>query len=213
MKDSKVRILLVDDHPLFSNGLRMLLHELEPAAQIATASTVAMALAAVGPFDLVLLDLHLPDARGLDGLQRIKQHMEDTPVVIVSANENPSLIRHCIQQGAMAFVSKTASSAELFIAMERVLDGETYLPTGSLLASPAAPQIHLSPRQQEVLAKVIQGKANKVIARELGISDTTVSSHVAAVMAALDVHTRTEAVYRAASIGLAMPMSMPMALA
>ncbi len=213
MHYANLRILLVDDHPLFSHGLRMLLRELEPAAQIATASTVAQALAAVGPFDLVLLDLHLPDAQGLDGLLRIKQHLEGSPVVIVSADENPALIRHCIQQGAMAFVSKTASSAALFEALQRVLDGETYLPPGSLLASPCGPPIHLSPRQQEVLAKVIQGKPNKVIARELGISDTTVSSHVAAVMAAMDVHTRTEAVYRAASIGLGMPMSMPMALA
>lgn len=203
-----MRILLVDDHQLFSDCLCMLMHELAPDVQISTASTVARALLAQGPFDLVLLDLHLPDARGLDGLLRIKQQMEDTPVVIVSADENPTYIRNCIQQGAMAFVSKTASSAELLEALQRVFDGETYLPPASMLEKhrPTGPQVHLSPRQQEVLSKVIQGKANKVIARELGISDTTVSSHVAAVMSALDVHSRTEAVYRAAAIGLPMAM-------
>jgi two-component system nitrate/nitrite response regulator NarL len=204
-----MRILLVDDHQLFSNGLRMLLQELAPGVEILTAQNVAQALRVPGPLDLVLLDLHLPDAQGLDGLARIRQQWEGTPVVIVSADDNPAHIRQCIQQGAMAFVSKTAPSSELFIALQRVLAGETYLPPGSMLASiePAGPQVHLSPRQHEVLAKVVQGKSNKVIARELGISDTTVCSHVAAVLTALDAHTRTEAVYRAASIGLPMAMA------
>jgi DNA-binding NarL/FixJ family response regulator len=209
MANATMHILLVDDHQLFSSGLCILLRELSPGARITTANSLAQALRAPGPFDLVLLDLNLPDTCGLDGLQRVKQQLEDTPVVIVSADENPTRIRQCIQQGAMAYVSKTASSAELFEALQRVLAGETYLPPGSMLEPhrPTGPQVHLSPRQQEVLAKVVQGKANKVIARELGISDTTVSSHVAAVMAALDVHTRTEAVYRAASIGLPMAMA------
>jgi DNA-binding NarL/FixJ family response regulator len=209
MVNANMRILVVDDHQLFANGLCMLLRELAPGVHIATASTVAQALGTPGPFHLVLLDLHLPDARGLDGLLRIKQRLDSTPVVVVSADENPAHIRSCIQQGAMAFVSKTAASSELFEALQRVLNGETYLPPASILEPhrPAEPQVHLSPRQQEVLAKVVQGKANKVIARELGISDTTVNSHVAAVMAALDVHTRTEAVYRAAAIGLTMAMA------
>ncbi|BDT66423.1 transcriptional regulatory protein DegU [Comamonadaceae bacterium OS-1] len=205
---STMRILLVDDHQLFCDGLCMLLHELSPGSQITTATTVARALAASGPFDLVLLDLHLPDAQGFDGMQRIKQLHEAVPVVVVSAEENAMHIRECIQHGAMAFVPKASSMAALFEAMQKVLSGQTYLPPSSIMdlgtgTRPSRPlPVHLSPRQREVLARVIQGKPNKVIAREMGISDTTVSSHVAAVMGALGVHNRTEAVYRSAFLGL-----------
>lgn len=212
-----MRVLIVDDHQLFSDGLRVLLQELSPDVHISTAPTIAEALRAVGPFDLILLDLHLPDAQGFDGMKRLRLFHDAVPVVVVSGEENPVHIRDCIDLGAMGFVPKASSSAELFQAMQRVLDGQTYLPPSSMVgldniseddaAQKKSPKVHLSPRQREVLGKVIQGKSNKVIARELGISDTTVSSHVVAVLEALGVHNRTEAVYRAAFFGFAMPKS------
>ncbi|MCY7371030.1 MAG: response regulator transcription factor [Polaromonas sp.] len=201
-------ILLVDDHHLFSSGLRVLLQELSPGARISTAGTVAEAIACTDSFDLILLDLHLPDATGFDGLIRLKAHFEATPVVVVSSEENHQRIRECIGHGAMGFIPKTASAADLFGALTRILGGETYLPANCVAhsASPLdgqAPGIHLSPRQREVLMKVIQGKSNKAIARELGISEHTVKSHVMAVLAGLGVSNRTEAVYRAAAVGIA----------
>lgn len=205
-----MHILLIDDHQLFSSGLRVLLQELSPGAQISTAATVSEAEENPDQFDLILLDLHLPDATGFDGLARLKLRFEATPVVVVSSEEDPHRIRECIQRGAMGFVPKTSSSAELFSAMTQILGGKTYLPPTCVAGLESqvhgsSQDVHMSPRQREVLMKVIQGKSNKVIARELGISNHTVKTHVMAVLAGLRVSNRTEAVYRAAAIGIAAP--------
>lgn len=210
-----MRILLVDDHQLFSDGLRVLLRELAYDAEVLTATTISQALEATGPFDLILLDLHLPDARGIDGIERLKLRHEASSVVVVSGEENPAHIRECIQHGAMGFVPKASGAAELFEAMRRILSGQTYLPRSSWFGLDAGAQsqashqpfhsVHLSPRQHEVLAKLIQGKPNKVIARELGISDTTVKTHVLAVFDSLGVNNRTEAVYRWAACRFGAP--------
>lgn len=202
-----MHILLIDDHQLFSSGLRVLLQELSPGAQISTAATLAEAENKCEPFDLILLDLHLPDATGFEGLARLKLHFDATPVVVVSSEEDPRRIRECIGHGAMGFVPKTSSSAELFSAMVQILGGKTYLPASCVsgLEAPVDDSVrgvHLSPRQREVLMKVVQGKSNKVIARELGISDHTVKTHVMAVLGVLRVSNRTEAVYRAAAMGI-----------
>ena len=202
-----MRILLVDDHQLFSAGLNMLIRELSPEAHVSIANNVEKALGMSGAFDLILLDLHLPGVLRFDGLERLKAAYEASPIVVVSSEENPQRIRDCIQRGAMGFVPKSSNTSELFHAMRLILEGRTYLPPSSVFAAnpmtlKAAEKIQLSPRQREVLMKVIQGKPNKVIARELGISDQTVKSHVMAVMGALHVSNRTEAVYRAASLGI-----------
>ena len=205
-----MHILLIDDHQLFSAGLRVLLQELSPGANVSTASSVENALSSSSQFDLILLDLNLPDADGFGGLERLKAAFEATPIVIVSGEENPGRIRDCVQHGAMGFIPKSSNPTELFNAMTQILGGQTYLPP--ICAIDAIGDAHstpittaLSPRQREVLMKVIQGKPNKVIAREMGISDHTVKSHVMGVLAALGVNNRTEAVYRAASFGILSP--------
>jgi two-component system, NarL family, nitrate/nitrite response regulator NarL len=204
-----MQILLVDDHRLFLDGMSVLLRELVPHIRIASATTIAQAIEIKGPIDLILLDLHLPDSFGFGGIERLKFVHEGTPVVVVSSEESPSHIEDCINHGAMAFVPKSSSTAELFSALKRVLGGESYLPQHSLnnsqgFAAPAftKDKIHLSDRRREVLMKLVQGKSNKIIAREMGISDTTVKTHVIAVLAALGVSNRTEAVYRAVSLGI-----------
>lgn len=212
MQNFTMHILLVDDHQLFSAGLGFLIRELAPDAEVRVAGTVAKAIDNPMPFDLILLDLHLPDATGFEGLDRLRAAYEASPIVILSSEENPQRIRDCIHRGAMGFVPKSSSTSELFHAMKLILDGKTYLPPGSVApaeAGPALPdtteKLQLSPRQREVLMKVVQGKPNKVIARELGISDQTVKSHVMAVLTILQVNNRTEAVYRAAAFGIAFP--------
>ncbi len=207
-----MQILLVDDHQLFSAGLSILIRELSPEAEVSIANNLQKAIENPRPFDLILLDLHLPDAIGLEGLDRLKAAYESSAIVVVSSEENPQRIRDCIHRGAMGFVPKSSSTSELFIAMKQILEGKTYLPPGCVtpvacepLPGGYAEKIQISPRQHEVLMKVVQGKPNKVIARELGISDQTVKSHVMAVLAALQVNNRTEAVYKAAAIGIAFP--------
>ena len=202
-----MRILQIDDHALFSAGMGVLLREMAPGATVVTATDVAHGLTQPGRFDLILLDLHLSDATGLDGLIRIRSAHEATPVVVVSMEENPARIRECIQFGAMGFVPKSSTPAELFKAVGLILAGQIYLPPACIASLDESNKFkqrgfQLTPRQREVLFKVIHGKSNKVIARELGISDHTVKSHVMAVLALLGVKNRTEAVYRAAALGM-----------
>ncbi len=204
-----MQILIVDDHRLFSEGLAVLLNELEPNIHVTHAHSIAQALQITNEFDLILLDLNMPDASGLDGLKKLKISHEAAPIVVVSGEESTSRIRECIQLGAMGFVPKASTTTELFSALKRILAGEPYLPSHILHApiesvqqATSMQQLGLTKRQLEVLAKVIQGKPNKVIARELDISDTTVKTHVLAVLGALDVHNRTEAVYKAVSLGV-----------
>jgi two-component system, NarL family, nitrate/nitrite response regulator NarL len=212
-----MRLLLVDDHRLFSDGLTALLRELQPKVAITSAHTVAQAEAAEGVFDLLLLDLHLPDVAGYDGITRLKIAHEATPIVVVSGEESSTHVRECINHGAMGYVPKSSSTADLLTALKRILSGQTYLPShvmrgadtavtprtlpGKDETAPDLQKIYqLTKRQHDVLLKVVQGKTNKIIARELCISDATVKSHVAAVLEALDVHNRAEAVYKVASI-------------
>jgi DNA-binding NarL/FixJ family response regulator len=206
---AKMQVLLVDDHRMFLEGVSALLKEVEPGISILTATSIAQAVEIKGAIDLILLDLHLPDAFGFNGIERLRFAFEASPIVVVSSEDAPSHIEECIQHGAMGFVPKSSSASELFTAMKRILAGQSYLPqhsiNGKLGFTPNAPdneKVHLSARQREVLMKLIQGKANKVIARELEISDTTVKTHVIAVLAALGVNNRTEAVYRAVSLGM-----------
>jgi DNA-binding NarL/FixJ family response regulator len=204
-----MQVLLVDDHRMFLEGVSALLKEVEPGISILTANSIAQAIETKGAIDLIFLDLHLPDACGFNGIERLRFAFEASPIVVVSSEDAPSHIEECIQHGAMGFVPKSSSASELFTAMKRILSGQSYLPqhsiTGKLGFAPKVSvheKVHLSPRQREVLMKLIQGKANKVIARELGISESTIKTHVNAVMAALGVNNRTEAVYRAVSLGM-----------
>lgn len=209
-----MQILIVDDHRLFSEGLAVLLKELEPDIEVTSAHSIAQAEQLPNLFDLILLDLRMPDASGFDGLTRLKISHEASPIVVVSGEESTAQIRECINLGAMGFVPKSSSTLELFAALRKILMGEPYLPP-HIFQTPVVTtqkiankqELHMTKRQLDVLAKLIQGKPNKVIARELDISDTTVKSHVVAVLAALDVHNRTEAVYKAASLGVSFETS------
>jgi two-component system, NarL family, nitrate/nitrite response regulator NarL len=204
-----MQVLLVDDHRMFLEGVSALLKEVEPGISILTATSIAQAIEMKGAIDLILLDLHLPDAFGFNGIERLRFAFDAAPIVVVSSEDAPPHIEACIRHGAMGFVPKSSSATELISAMKRILGGQSYLPQYSMagtlgfsVKAPANDKVHFTARQREVLMKVIQGKINKVIARELGISETTVKTHVAAVLAALGATNRTEAVYHAASLGI-----------
>jgi two-component system, NarL family, nitrate/nitrite response regulator NarL len=202
-----MKILLIDDHRLFSAGLEILLQELCPGVNITVADGIAKALEKTNSYDLILLDFFLPDCKRLDGLLRIRRHYSDVPIAIISSDLDARNIRDCIDHGAMGFVSKSSTPKELLKAIKAILSGETYLPAYCVTDLPplqrhATPVIDLSPRQKEVLTLVRMGKPDKVIAKELGISDQTVKSHVVAVLSALGARNRTEAMYRAASLGI-----------
>jgi DNA-binding NarL/FixJ family response regulator len=206
-----VRILIVDDHALFREGLRFLLRDLDPHLEISEAANCAEALAKAGEaFDLVLLDLHMPGVRGLEALQALRKAFESSRIVVLSGEEDPRLVRSVIDAQAAGYIPKSSTPQVLLGALRLVLADGVYLPTvalrdlgGDSMEEPRpAPAITLSGRQIDVLRKAVEGKANKVIARELGLSEGTVKAHLAAAFRALGVKNRTEAVYAAARSGL-----------
>ena len=181
------------------------------------------ALRADADFDLVLLDLQLGDADGFDVLAEFRHAYPALPVVVVSASDRHSDVIKSIDLGAMGFVPKRASNDTLFEALNMVMSGGIYIPPMTLgseptaakpqgdtvpsvlrvvreqsqeYQTPAAPlaEIGLTPRQTDVLALLLKGLPNKLIARELGLSVETVKDHVAAVLRALNVSSRTQAV-------------------
>jgi len=213
---SAMRVLLVDDHPLFREGLKGLLLGLDPAVQVEQAGSVAQAEALQGQaFDLVLMDLQMPGSQGMDALTRIKALFEASAVVVVSGDESPSTIQRAIQHGAAGYVPKTTDPSVTIQALRLVLAQGTYLPPEALRppghapeSNPQAPQPtpnwpqELSPRQLAVLRCLLQGKPNKVIAREIGIAEGTVKAHLWAVYQLLGVNNRAQAMYRAHELQL-----------
>jgi len=218
-KGTQLNLLVVDDHTLFRQGLKFLLRDLDENLGITEASDCTQAVALKdNRFDLILLDLHMPGTVGLDALTAMKEAYEATRIVVLSGEEDPRLVRRAIENGATGFVPKSSTPELLLSALQIVLSGSVYLPPLALKdidtepprdvppppppASPNTLSTLLSPRQLEVLHKAIVGKPNKVIARELDISEGTVKAHLAAAFLALGVRNRTEAVYVAARMGM-----------
>lgn len=207
-----MRVLVIDDHPLFRAGLRALLYELDPqivAVEAGSLREVTDIAAAGVEFHLVLLDMGLPDGSGLVVLQTVKQAFEAAPVVIMSAATDPHLIRDVIDAGASGYIPKTTQPEVTVSALRLVLAHGIYLPLDILMQSgsghpPAPTPVNLpglSAKQLAVLQRLLQGKPNKVIARELAIAEGTVKAHLAAVYQFLDVSSRSEAMRRSHELG------------
>ena len=214
-----MKVLLVDDHALVREGLALLLPKLDPAfVPVGAASCEeAIALLARDPeIGLILMDLSLPGMSGADGIQAIRSKYPDMPIVALSGTDDRQTILQSIKSGAMGFIPKSYTTDRLFGALQYILIHKgTFLPAEMLLyeseeARPVATatdvrtagtvdprSLGLTPRQADVLYLVLQGKSNKAIARALHIEDTTVRTHVTAVLRALNVTTRTSAVIAA----------------
>lgn len=213
-----MKILIVDDHQLIREGLRPVLKQLAPPPETAEVLEAADFEAALGlaqdhpDLDLVLLDLNLPGASGFDGLERLQQRFPAVPVVVVSGEDDPALVRGALDHGALGFIPKSSSSAVILGAIRLVLAGGTYLPREIMAAPRAAPSpapgrdglngLDLTPRQAEVLRLLLAGKSNKLICRELDLAEGTVKNHLAAIFRALNVSTRVEAVVAAGRLGI-----------
>jgi DNA-binding NarL/FixJ family response regulator len=200
------RILLIDDHALFRCGLRMVLTSGIPELEVAEASSLeeAMRCPMVDPA-LVLLDIQLHGLNGLEGIALVKRKWPEAAVVILSSDAGPHNVRMARERGAAAFVSKADSADNILSVIERLRQG---LPIASA-AHASAPaggsddsRQLLTPRQFEVLDLLCQGLPNKVIGRRLNLSENTVRGHVQAVLAALQVSSRSEAGFAARRRGL-----------
>jgi DNA-binding NarL/FixJ family response regulator len=205
------RLVIADDHPLFRGALREAVTGLLERVDIAEAGTfdeVAELLEHGGDVDLVLLDLTMPGVRGFSGLMYMRAQYPSVPVIVVSANDDPSAIRRCMEFGASGFIPKTLGVEEMRAAIRRVLDGGVWTPpdvdlsggsdaaTAELMARMAT----LTPQQVRVLMMLSEGLLNKQIAFQLGVSEATVKAHVSAILQKLGVESRTQAVIAAAKI-------------
>ena len=214
-----MKILLVDDHALFRDGLAMLIQHAFDSLVLLQAGSIAAAqtlLDAHPDTRIVLLDLTLPDSKGLATLARVREHAPHCTVVVLSADDSPETILAAIDAGAAGFIPKTAQSNVMRAALETVLAGGVYLPPRLLQQSshhpPSPPALFgaaanddaldLSPRQRDVLRLLVQGKSNKMICREIDLSESTVKTHLAAIFRRLEVSSRTQAVVVAARLGL-----------
>lgn len=209
-----MKILLADDHALFREGMRHVLAQLQDDVLVIEAgnhSEVLSQAAAHGDIALVLLDLHMPGKEGFAALDNLLQHYPALPIVVLSASENRADMQRALDRGAMGFIQKSATAPVMLNALRLVLSGGVYVPpalvrTGDRRSSEIADDAHgLTPRQLEVLARVIEGEPNKVIAAELGLSEATVKAHVTATFKALKVTNRTQAVRAVERLGLKLP--------
>ena len=212
-----MKLLTIDDHALFRQGLKFLLTDLQNDLECIEAESLAEALALEGKksIEFILLDYHLRDSEGEESLKRISEAFENAVIVVLSGEENPQLIRSIIDHGAAGFIPKSSTQDILIAALKLILAGGVYIPAVAVNAAPLAADASsattesleegintLSQRQLEVLQRAVQGKSNKVIARELFIAEGTVKAHLSAAFRALGVSNRTEAVYAASRLNL-----------
>ena len=199
------RIIIVDDHPLFRGALKQALTSSLEAAEIIEAGSLDELNEKLGQnsdVDLVLLDLTMPGVHGLSGLLYLRAQYSAIPVVIVSANEDPTIIKRSIDFGASGFVPKSQSVEQIRIAVKKVLDGEIWVPAdidlsvrGDTDAVDLAGRLSLlTPQQVRVLMMLGEGLLNKQIAFKLGVSEATIKAHVSAILQKLGVDSRTQAV-------------------
>ena len=213
-----MRILIGDDHALFREGINRLLEQIFPDAEYLQAATYDETVAYCSgsqPPDLILTDLHMPGWPGFEGIQHIRNLLPQTPLVVVSASENGADARMALDHGAGGFIPKSSSVQIMVSALRLVLAGGVYVPH-ALLQSGASgltsnPRDHVAPssssdlgsnvnltqRQRDVLNCLREGKSNKQIAYELGLSEGTVKIHVTAIFKSLNVKNRTQAVISA----------------
>ena len=206
-------LLIADDHPLFREALRGSVSRLLPDAVLHEAESVDGLFAMVDAHpdaDLLLLDLNMPGAQGFSALVHLRAQHPQLPVVMVSANEEPAVMRRALDHGAMGFVSKSSDAETIVAALRQVLEGERWVPEGAAAAAPAANEEcdvaarirELTPQQFRVLHMLGSGKLNKQIGYELGVSEATIKAHMSAILRKLGASNRTQAVLMAGRLAV-----------
>ncbi|MBB3189477.1 response regulator [Halomonas cerina] len=211
-------LMVADDHPLFREAIAAVIEAGLPACRLLEAESLAEALhraEACEELDLVLLDLDLPDAEGLAGLRALRAAHPWLPIAILSADQERRTILDAIDLGAVGYIPKSTPRRELLTALARLLEGQLYLPSDIIRRPPAAARrappadddvrqhlAQLTDKQLEVLICLTRGASNKVIARELDIAETTVKTHVSAILRKLGVAGRVQAILAAGEVDL-----------
>jgi DNA-binding NarL/FixJ family response regulator len=214
-----MKVLIVDDHALIRDALQRVVASLVPGTVVLEASEPRAAFEAIErepDLDLVLLDLALPGMHGLTALRTLRERHPAVSVVVVSASVDRDTVKRALDCGAMGYIPKSSSNEVLRSALQLVLAGGVYIPAeivGRGSAPAAQPQagsrapaeIGLTERQAQILALLMRGEPNKVICRELDLAESTVKNQLTAILKALNVTNRTQAVLAVERLGLALP--------
>ena len=206
--------LIADDHPLFRDALQRAVLNALPQAKVHSADSVHSLLALIDQYpdaDLLLLDLHMPGARGYSALAHIRGQYPGLPIIVVSGHEEAHVARRALAHGAAAYIPKSTSSEDIVQAIHAVLDGDVWLPHQLLggnaglkpdEADIAARIAALTPQQFRVLTMIAEGLLNKQIAYDLGVSEATVKAHMTAIMRKLGVNNRTQVALAASQLAV-----------
>ena len=203
--------LICDDHVMMREAISGAVQFGWPDAAVTQAGDYQAAWAAMAALtpDLCISDLVMPGAGPVEGIRRLRDAAPDTPVLVVTGNEDDATLLALFDLGIAGFAPKTSKSAVIEAAIRLILAGGRYLPPrlAELAAqrgegAPLPPSARLTERQSDVLARIATGKSNKEIARDLALSPATVKAHTAAVILALGAANRTDAVYKARALGL-----------
>jgi len=210
-----MRVLIVDDHTLFRSGLQELLQHrgIEVADAMGDGEEGIRMAACLEP-DIILLDIRMPKMDGLSVLKRIRELDITTPIAMLSTSREEWDVVRSLRYGAQGYLLKDMEPDDLVLALDEIIGGKTVVAPelASVLAKVVqgdmpgsqgtVPFSELTPREREILCHLAEGQSNKVIARELGISDGTVKLHVKAILRKLSVHSRVEAAVIAVEQGL-----------
>jgi len=205
-----MKALVADDHPMVRDALARTVRRAEEGTEVHEAHDFPSAqgvCAAIVP-EIALIDLNMPGMDGLLGVQALHRQWPAVSLIVASGQDDPPTIRAVLAAGARGFFPKSSAADLLLQAIRLVRAGGIYVPPQVLddahdgAARPFASSGELTPRQLAVLQRLMRGSPNKVIARELGLSEGTVKIHIAAILRALRVRNRTEAVVQARALGL-----------
>jgi DNA-binding NarL/FixJ family response regulator len=194
-------LLVADDHPLFRAAVLHVLRERLPqyrTLEAASAATLGSALQEHPEVELVLLDLSMPGTRGFSALLHVRCEHPELPVIVISSNDHPRVIRRAQQFGAAGFIPKSAPAESMGDAIAAVMDGGSWFPPMAAERSEADAELtvrlaQLTPQQFRVLLCLADGLLNKQIAHELNLAENTVKVHVTAILKKLNCYSRTQA--------------------
>ncbi|MEO5671721.1 MAG: response regulator transcription factor [Ramlibacter sp.] len=220
-----LKILVADDHHLVREGIKLALREIDEEVTVIEAETLGQAIEACrshADFDLVLLDLTMPGNTGMTVLDGFEQNCPDARVVVISASYDLQTVRLAVRRGVLGFIPKLSGKEALLSALKFILAGGIYVPPEAMMAMPdedrASPPDNrpiptpvagaqtpqdagLTLRQVDVLRELLDGKSNKQICRDMNLAMGTVKGHVAAILDAMQVGSRAEAIAAAAKLG------------
>ena len=211
----KIKVIIIDDHTLFREGLQRLLvrHDIDVISSVSNGDEGLKSILKYNP-DIVLLDLRMPNVSGIEVLKNIRDKNKSLPVVMLTTSDDEKDLIDALKNGASGYLLKDMEPDALVVTLKDVLKGET-------IVAPNLVQIlakfhqgddseinianlisTLTPRESEILELLAEGQSNKLIAKNLGISDGTVKLHVKAILRKLEIHSRVEAAVIAVEHGL-----------